>query len=120
MYMSWPPNCVSKFKKIDLEPFLGHRKFFRKSHPAERKGASTSALGPQGRELSGNCSEGYEDKGASAKPPRGYACNIPAQEAPGSQNHRKGKGTRESRQNPFKGTCLKNVPFGTLLNPEKV
>ena len=95
-------------------------KIFRKSHPAERKGASTSALGPQGRELSGNCSEGYEDKGASAKPPGGHACNILAQEALGSQNHRKGKGTRESRQNPFKGTCLKNVPFGTLLNPEKV
>ena len=119
MHMSWPPNCVSKLK-IRPGTIIRPPKIFRKSHPSERKGASTSALGPQGRELSGNCSEGYEDKGASAKLPRGYACNIPAQEAPGSQNHRKGKGTRESRQNPFKGTCLKNVPLGTLLNPEKV
>ena len=52
----------------------------RKSHPAERKGTSTSTFGPQGRELSGNSSEGYEDKGAEAKRPRGYmakgACNA--------------------------------------------
>ena len=34
----------------------------RKSHPAERKGTSTSAFGPKGREISGNASEGYMAK----------------------------------------------------------
>ena len=39
----------------------------RKTLAAETEDTSTSAFGPKGRELSGNSSEGYKDKGAVAK-----------------------------------------------------
>ena len=74
LYVSWPQTCVSKLKKVALEPFFWPSKISRKSHPKERKrkGASTSVFSPRGREISRKLSEGYEDRGASAKPPRGY------------------------------------------------
>ena len=65
---------------MDLEPFFCSPKILRKSHLAEREGASTRAFGPQGRKLSGKSSERCKYKGGLSETPRGYmakgACNA--------------------------------------------